>query len=242
MVNPQARRMPERGSARGATDCLQFRDERFRLEFLVESIHGLDRGPVEQPLSLSFARDLPLGGDPALLVDHGLEREADRGVRKVLEDHEEIPIEDLLELEGQLPPDDPAGRVGDLGQVQAPGGRVEVSFLQCLDVCCEEHRVRRPERRGHVMPASFPSPVASRSFPEEQPHFRQVLQCLAVEEPAPVRHPVQSQRDVLALADRAIRALRNVGNHARRDIGRAEDKLQLEREPAAAAPVGGRTG
>ena len=236
MTEPQTRREPERGHVGRPPGRRQLGDEGLRLERVVEPVQRPDRGPVEQPLPLAPARDLPLRGDPPLLVHQRRQRDADRGVGEVLEDDEDGPVEDLLELERQLPADDLAGRVGDVGQVQALGGRVEVALLERVDERVE-HRVRRPEVGRHVA-GLFPLARREVPLPEEQPHPRQVLERLAVEEPAPVRHPVQRELDVLALADRAIGTVHDVRDHDRRDVGRSQDELQRERQPAAVAPVG----
>ena len=94
-----------------------------------------------------------------------------------------------LSLNASSLPDDLAGRVGDVGQVQAPGGLVEVALLERVDERVE-HRVRRPEVGGDVA-GLFPLAGRECSLPEQQPHPRQVLEGLAVEEPAPVGHPAE---------------------------------------------------
>ena len=230
MPQPQPGLEPEAGPAGRPAGRDQLGEDGFRLERVVEPVHGPDRGPVEEPLPLARAVDLPLRGDLALLVHQRLQREADRGIRNVLEDDEDGPIEHLLELERELPPDDRAGRVGDLGQVQALRGRIQVVLLERADERAK-HRVRRSEIRRDV--AGF-LPLAGREglLPEEQPHLRQVPQRLAGEQPSAVRHPVERELGLLALADLAIRTVLVVRDHDRRDVGRSEDELELERQPA----------
>ena len=236
LADPQPRSMPERGPAGVAADRGQLGDERLGLERVVERVQGPDGGLVEQPLSLAFpetCRSAVIRPSEWTTASSGWPAEVSGRSWKITKT---LRSTTSLSLKASsLPTIFRGGR--EPRQGPGTGRNVEIPLLDRVAVGAV-HRVGRPEVGRHVARV-FPLGGGDGAFPENEPHSGQVPKRRAVEQPASVRQSVQFEPDVLRVANLVVGALVNVGNDPGRVVGRAEDELELEREPPPAARSGG---